>query len=454
MAQARRRRTLAIAAVAAVSGLLLASCSSGGTTSSEESDQAATTAASATAESAPAEAPTGVTLTLWHNSADSQALLDMYKRYEQESGNTLELVPIPADAFENTTQSKWAAGDRPDILEYHGLASFAANLNPAENLVDLSGQPAVEKMGSLSSIVGNVDGKNYAVSIGFPQVFGYYYNKALFEKAGLQPPTNYDELLAACDVIKEKLPDIAPVFSAAGSVWPTGINTLNYMSSFQADDAYGKSIVSGEAKFTDPDGPMLKALNIDVQLREKGCFNENAASAKFEDSMAALFNGETAMVGQHSDMIPILNELAGGDTAKVDETIGFIGISADAPTASYAATPFGTYYVPKNEDPVKEQAAIGFLDWITGAGYAQYVEESGAPAVLAGAASPELQGLWQDVATAWTNNPAPFFTSNVPGVASILIGETAKLVVGEATPEEVAQRFQAAYEQAAAASGS
>ncbi len=82
MAQARRRRPIAIAAVAAISGLvLLAGCSSGGTTSSEESGQAETTAASAAAE-----APTGVTLTLWHNSADSQALLDMYKRYEQESG--------------------------------------------------------------------------------------------------------------------------------------------------------------------------------------------------------------------------------------------------------------------------------------------------------------------------------------------------------------------------------
>lgn len=52
-------------------------------------------------------APTGVTLTLlhntlWHNTADPTALLDLYKAYEKKSGNTIELVDIPADSFPST----------------------------------------------------------------------------------------------------------------------------------------------------------------------------------------------------------------------------------------------------------------------------------------------------------------------------------------------------------------
>lgn len=395
-------------------------------------------------------APTGVTLTMWHTSADPQALLDLIDRYEEASGNTIEFVDIPADTFDSTVPSKWATGDRPDILEFHGLQTFFRQLNPEKNLIELTDMPFVEKAGDLSNVIGNLDGKVYAASIGFPQIFGYYYNKDVFAEAGLEPPQDYDEVLAACETLKAEVPDVAPVYSAAGSVWPTGINVLDYMASYQADDAYAQAIVSGEAKFTDEDGPFLKAASIDPTLRENGCFNEDTATAKFEDSMKALLEGEAAMVGQHSDMVEILNTLADGDTDRVDDTIGFVGIAAEGPTASYAPNPLGTYYVPSTGDATKERAAIDFISWITGEGYAQYVEESKAPPVLSGVPTPEMQGLRQDIAKAWENDPALFFSSNVPGVGAILVQETAKLVIGQTTPEEVAKKLQVAYEQAAA----
>lgn len=435
-------RMLTLAALGMAIILPLSACSSAGA-------PPPTPSASADGGSAPG----GVTLTMWHNSADPQPLKDLFKRYEAASGNKLELVEIPTDNFEATTQSKWATGDRPDILSYHGLRTFAMNLNPAKNMVDLSDRPFVAKQGTLTEVLRQADGKIYATAIGFPQVFGYYYNKKVLAEAGVQPPKNYDEVLAACDVLKTKAPGVAPVFSAAGSVWPTGINTLDYMASYQKNDAFASSILSGEAKFTDPDGPFLKAAGVDVQLREKGCFNKDAATAKFEDSMKALFEGKAAMVGQHSDMVGILNTLAGGDTKKVDETIGFLGIAAEGPTASFAPSPFGTFYVPKTGDEAKQKAAIGFIDWVTGEGYAQYVAEAKAPVVLGGTPTPELQGLWKDIDAAWKADPALFFSSNIPGIGSILINETAKLVLGQTTPEEVAQKFQVAYEQAKTAAG-
>ncbi|NUO98146.1 MAG: carbohydrate ABC transporter substrate-binding protein, partial [Nonomuraea sp.] len=81
-----------------------------------------------------------VKLTLWHNSADPAPLLEMYKKFEKQSGHRIELVPIPSDGFEDTTQTKWATGERPDILEYHATVSGLLALNPAENLRDLTGE--------------------------------------------------------------------------------------------------------------------------------------------------------------------------------------------------------------------------------------------------------------------------------------------------------------------------
>ena len=50
-------------------------------------------------------APKGVTLTLWHKTADWQALLDLYKACGKKSGNTIKQVDIPADSFPSTVQT-------------------------------------------------------------------------------------------------------------------------------------------------------------------------------------------------------------------------------------------------------------------------------------------------------------------------------------------------------------
>ena len=81
--------------------------------------------------SAPAASAAGVNLTVWHNTQDTQGVLVLYKAYEKASGNKLVFVDIPADGFETATLTKWASGDRPDILEYHpGLADLE-HFNPS-----------------------------------------------------------------------------------------------------------------------------------------------------------------------------------------------------------------------------------------------------------------------------------------------------------------------------------
>ena len=41
----------------------------------------------------------GLSLTLWHNTQDTQGVLALYKAYERASGNKLVFVDIPADGF-------------------------------------------------------------------------------------------------------------------------------------------------------------------------------------------------------------------------------------------------------------------------------------------------------------------------------------------------------------------
>ncbi len=152
----------------------------------------------------------GVTLTIWHNTQDTQGVLALYKAYEKASGNTLSFVDIPADGFETATLTKWASGDRPDILEYHPGQADLDHFNPSQTMVDLSSEAFV-KQSSIYEIGGRAsDGKVYAAITTFPETWGVYYNKKLLADHGLQPATTFDQLKAQCAVL-----------SSAVDVWPS-----------------------------------------------------------------------------------------------------------------------------------------------------------------------------------------------------------------------------------------
>src|SRR5271167_1248390 len=85
----------------------------------------------------------GLSLTLWHNTQDTQGVLALYKAYEKASGNKLVFVDIPADGFETATLTRWASGDRPDILEYHPGQADLDHFNPSHTMIDLRDRKSV-----------------------------------------------------------------------------------------------------------------------------------------------------------------------------------------------------------------------------------------------------------------------------------------------------------------------
>ena len=434
------RRRHGLLAGALVIGLTASACANGD--DSAQSGKVADTSG---------KAPTGVTLTLWHNTADPTALLDLYKSYEKKSGNTIDLVDIPADSFPSTVQTKWATGARPDILEWHGNQVDVLSLNAAKNMIDLSALPFVKKEGVLADVSGTVGGKVYAATVGSLSVDGVFYNKQVFSKAGLQPPQTYAELAADCKVLKAKTPGVTPIYEAGGSQWPPQIlSAFDYLAESNTDQAYDKSILDGKAQLNDPNGPFVAGLKAYDSLRKAGCFNSDANTAKWEDSFKAVLNGKAAMVANNSDSIGLLNSDADNDTAKVDAAVGFVGVSATKAVTNYAPSPLGTYYVPSTGDSKKERAAVDFIDYITGAGYADYIKEAKIIPTLSGTATPQLQGLLQDVKTAYDKGATLSVNSPLPGFSSFG-AEAQKLLAGQETPQQVADKMQTYYTQAAAA---
>jgi raffinose/stachyose/melibiose transport system substrate-binding protein len=244
----------------------------------------------------------GVTLTLWHNTQDTPGVLALYKAYEKASGNTISLVDIPADGFETATLTKWASGDRPDILEYHpGLADLE-HFNPSQNFIDLSNEAFV-KQSSIYEIGGRAsDSKVYAAITTFPETWGVYYNKKLLADHGLKPATSFDELRAQCGVLSKE--GITTMHEAGSSGWPVAVDPLIYASTI-ARPGYIADVMAHKAKLNDPDSPMLAGYKDWVERKDAGCFNSDLTTATFEAGAKAVYEGKAAYQLIHSNIAAV-----------------------------------------------------------------------------------------------------------------------------------------------------
>ena len=389
----------------------------------------------------------GGKLTIWRHSAEGPGVPDLFKRYEAATGTKLDLVSIPADSFESTVQTKWATGDRPDILEYHGSLSQLLALNPAQNMQDLSNEPFAAKSGDLYKSSAAYQGKVYGAILAKPFVFGMWYNKATFKTAGVELPKSVADLKRVCAELKQKAPGVAPIYEAAGSKWPTQILVINYMSEFNKDDAYAKDVMAKTKKMSDPSGPFVAGLTAYKELQDTGCFNKDYITGKFEKGVADVVNGKAALISGLSTATSIVNTAAGSPD-KADAAVGFVPISASRPVGGFQTSPVGTFYAPKTKNAEREKAARQFIEWATGPGYADYVKLEGTYPAIEGVAKPKIQAL---IATAMeTAEQAPAFNNSLPGFGSFadLLGQQ---IAGQLTPVQTADRMQKAMEQAAKA---
>jgi|GEM_PF-6084684 len=436
----KTQSTLKAAAIATggALALTLAACSSA-------TDPATDTSATGE-DGGGAEVPTGVTISLWHNASDSQALLDLYAAYEAASGNTIELVTLPSDGYPNAIQTKWATGERPDLLEFHPNPQDMLQLNAKENMIDLSSMAFVAASEGLADTVGNLDGTVYAAVLGPLASFGIFYNMDVFEEAGVEPPTSYGDLLAACGDLTGTGAD--GVFMGGGSEFPIQMLTaFTYATDWNEGDSYGLGVAAGEIKVNADDSPILGGLEYLVDLQEADCMNADATTATFQDAVAAVGSGEAAATILPSDFINMFVD------AGAAETVGFGAITASEGRVSYAASLLGTYFAPKTGDADREAVALDFINFATGDGYQDYVDAAQATPTLNTATAPELDGMFAQL-SAQLESPTrtPTVNRSIPGFGNY--GKLAATVLaGQSTPTDAVDEFQTYIDQAIAAQG-
>lgn len=395
----------------------------------------------------------GLTLTLWHSTSDTAAQMNLYKAYEKESGNKIAFVNISINDFGPEVTAKWATGARPDILEWNGNPADAESIDAAKETENLTSLPFVKKEVGSAALSGKVGGKTYAATLGPLEVGGLMYNKKVFAKAGLKPPTDYADLFTDCKVLKSKDPSVTPIFEAGGTQWPAQeLSFIDYTAQYEVNDAYSEQILKGKTSLTAANGPFMKGMTEYDQLRSDGCFNSNYTTATWTAQTKAVLDGSAAMIGATTENIPQIYSQANNNNAEVAASVAFVGLSATKPIGSVEPSFLGTYYVPKTGNSAKEQAAIDFIKFITSPSeYQKYVNQAQSVPTMKGAKTPtKLVALWAETAKIQASAGLAIFSA-IPGMGPNLGTEASALLSAQQSPAQVAAKFEAYYQEAESA---
>jgi raffinose/stachyose/melibiose transport system substrate-binding protein len=379
----KKNLTLAISAILLLS-VLLAAC--GGAAEPTPAPAAPEPAAEEPTVAAAAPAAEEVTLRLLvhQNPPMVEYMQSFNDQFEAKHPNIkVDMSVVNANDLATATQTRLTAND-VDLVDIFGFAnpaqSYMKNVDKpnwqqlieAGLLTDLTGQPFVDNYApSSNQDAGTYDGKIYQVNLGRVIYSGIYYNKDLFEQYGVEPPTTWDELVAACETFTEAG---VPCMTAGGKDgWPIFVGAYGLIGSMFPDQAaLVEGLWTGDITWNDAKSmemwEKMKVYAQDMMEPEASGIAGDAAPGRFASGAVAMFSGGSWYAAAIEAANPEFEwgyiPFPGSDDPEENKYLfgkydqGW-AIAANSPNQEAAVT-----YLTEFSDPANYQAfvnAVGFI---------------------------------------------------------------------------------------------
>ncbi|THF80760.1 ABC transporter substrate-binding protein [Cohnella fermenti] len=221
---------------------------------------------------------------------------------------------IDGNQYSQLLQTRILSDDAPDVflLPFDQYTKYANE----GHLLDLTDEPGMAILADNPSVdeAFKVDGKRYGFMInsGAP-VNPIYYNKKIFEKYGLTPPTNAEEFLAVSETLKQN--GVEPLVFGAKDAWTLSGTLYSAMFRSYALPKTNKDIyyalAKGEVKPSDVIDYPLQFIG---DLVAKGYISEASSTLTYDQSVQYFADGKAAMFPQGT-WVPTLDPIVGADPA-------------------------------------------------------------------------------------------------------------------------------------------
>lgn len=208
----------------------------------------------------------------------------------------------------------------------------------------------------ISVAQGVYEGKRYDLPI-FSATILLYWRRDIFEKAGLKkPPATFDEMMETCRILRERVPDIAPIglrgaAGVEGNLWPFPILLYAEGGKFFRDFPRDMRPALSDPK-------TVKSVEMWAKLVRDYGF-PGAVNATHEEVIVAMQQGRVAMV---MDGHPLANLFLSKDKSQAYGKTGIAPVPG-GPAGRFPA--FAEHGIGMAKNARNKPAAWEFIKWAT-----------------------------------------------------------------------------------------
>lgn len=397
---------------------------------------------------------TEITWMFWDDLEATEDLItkgykEVIDRFNNDYAGTYHcnVITTNLEEYDTKLNALIAAGDTPDVF----ICNPGPNLTQyveagiAADLTEILNGTEKEWFDSFSGGIFEritYDGKIMAIPTNFAAAC-VFYNTEIFEEAGAEIPTTYEELLEACEKIKGA--GYTPISCSAGTAW-----CLSMVAGYLCDRVGGPDnlakIEEHTMEWTDSTfieaGEKLKELSQYFQPTAAGDSNDQAT--------AALYNGEAAMLIQGSWAIAQIN----GNNPEFESKCGVFQFPAVDGGADPNRMIVKTDNLVMSSQTENQDAVIALMKYFTDSTAQKYTAEIGGKIPVVDGVeidytkAPAQLSYVQDILANMTGTFG-FYNESLASVEAGDVFDNAMvdIFLGNATPEEAFQKVQSFYEK-------
>ncbi|HEY3713115.1 MAG TPA: extracellular solute-binding protein [Jatrophihabitantaceae bacterium] len=388
-----------------------------------------------------------VTLSVWswrpEDAATYRQIFDTFEKSHKDI--KVDFKPYKATDYNTILSTGLTQAGGPDVMQlrsYGGLQPLvkASRLTALDGKV--SGLTNFESS-ALDGAKGKADGKVYGVPLEM-STFQVYYNKDIFAKYGLQPPTSWDQMVSDAQKLKDN--GVTPFATSGKDAWLLPLYDEAFAATRYGGADFEKKVLAGQAKFTDPN--YTAALDVLSQL--KPYFPKDMMGLGETDVQTLFATGKAAMIPEGSfalNPIKAINPKLSLGTFNAPPSPGAV---VDHPLqVGWVDASYGL-----NAKSKHQKEALQLLNWMATPGFGQLVaDQLKQVSLVKGVQSSDE--LLKQMVTDYRSSPTPYlmlvdFRYGTPlgsdlaatGLQNLLLGKQNAQAVGSDIQKGISQWFK------------
>jgi raffinose/stachyose/melibiose transport system substrate-binding protein len=219
--------------------------------------------------------------------------LEAVKRFNEKNPDVeVKALRIANDTFKQKLSVAMSGGNPPDIFHSWG-GGWLKEFVKGGKVLDITGKFDESHFNPLALGNATFDGKVHGLPLGI-SLTNFWYNKEIFAKYNLQPPTTWDEFKSVIATLKEN--NVIPIALANKTKWPGAYYLMYFADRQGGENLFLEAFNRTGRGFDDPD--YVKAGQYIQELVDLGAFNPGFNGVPYDAGQGRqlIYSGQAAMM--------------------------------------------------------------------------------------------------------------------------------------------------------------